>query len=216
MEALLTSISQTGYSPTVPKIPTSLSGLTDEQLLLAISFIYQKLVCERKIPFRDIKDTEIEEKIQSFCKWSHGSAFRNSIMFQGALGNGKSTLMQSIYKLFRSADPLTFWCSSTGIYDNFVAQKNGTPSLYEEYKRAHYLFIDDLGKEPKKCFVYKNELWPIQEVIDYRYNKQLPLFISTNLDEKALLERYGERSKDRLDEMAARLYFKAQSFRPAI
>lgn len=58
--------------------------------------------------------------------------------------------------------------------------------------------IDDLGEEPVEVMSYGNVSTPIVDIIEHRYNNNLPTFITTNLTSP---ERYGRRVCDRLNEM---------------
>lgn len=58
--------------------------------------------------------------------------------------------------------------------------------------------IDDLGEEPVEVMHYGNVSTPIVDIIEHRYNRNLPTFFTTNLTSP---ERYGKRVCDRLNEM---------------
>ncbi len=75
------------------------------------------------------------------------------------------------------------------------------------------LFIDDLGFEPVVANLFGTSGYPLVEVICYRYDRQLPTFISTNLSKKQVLERYGERFADRFKSMFRVIGFNNESYR---
>ncbi|MEA3224855.1 MAG: hypothetical protein U9Q07_02810 [Planctomycetota bacterium] len=59
-------------------------------------------------------------------------------------------------------------------------------------KTAELLFIDDLGTEYQKAgsnYIYT----AFQTIFDYRWGNELPIFVTTNMDAKALEKVYGER-----------------------
>lgn len=58
--------------------------------------------------------------------------------------------------------------------------------------------IDDLGEEPVEVMHYGNISTPIIDIVEHRYNQNLPTFFTTNLTSP---ERYGKRVCDRLNEM---------------
>lgn len=58
--------------------------------------------------------------------------------------------------------------------------------------------IDDLGEEPVEVLHYGNVSTPIVDIIEHRYNNNIPTFFTTNLTSP---ERYGKRVCDRLNEM---------------
>lgn len=72
--------------------------------------------------------------------------------------------------------------------------------------------IDDVGIEQVDVRKYGNIKSPFNEVIDARYFNNLSTIITTNLDNAALLEKYGERTSDRLREYA-KITLKMPSFR---
>ena len=77
----------------------------------------------------------------------------------------------------------------------------GKPSRYEEFLRAKYLFLDELGAEPERCQSYGTDYTPVQNLISYRYDRKLPTIITTNLADDKILDRYGTRMMDRINEM---------------
>jgi len=60
---------------------------------------------------------------------------------------------------------------------------------------------------------YGNDIYPLMEVISYRYRKTLPTILTTNLNEKQIIDRYGLRLQDRLDEQYDKIIYKNSSFR---
>ena len=78
---------------------------------------------------------------------------------------------------------------------------------------SEILFIDDLGIEPLIVKSYGNEFAPIEQIIYYRYERQLMTVITSNLLEEQILKTYGQRISDRLEEMFDKIYFGHDSFR---
>lgn len=82
-------------------------------------------------------------------------------------------------------------------------------SLMDEIKNKDVLVLDDLGAE-------KTTEWMCEklfEIIDFRYNKQLPLVVTTNCLPKEIKSKIGARSYDRLREMCALVSIAAKSQR---
>ena len=90
---------------------------------------------------------------------------------------------------------------------------SGKPSRYEEFLRAKILFVEELGAEPERCQSYGTDFTPIQNLISYRYDRKLPTIITTNLADDKILDRYGPRMMDRINEMFSILRFKGDSSR---
>ena len=76
--------------------------------------------------------------------------------------------------------------------------------------------MDDLGIESDQFRNFGIEHTPLPELIYYRYDKQLPTVISTNLSEKLLISRYGGRVQDRFLEMCTIVRFRANTYREII
>ncbi|MBI1731037.1 ATP-binding protein [Candidatus Acetothermia bacterium] len=79
----------------------------------------------------------------------------------------------------------------------------------ERFKRIDALFIDDLGMEIIRDWTFQLFL----SVINYRYNEDLPTFISSNLSERELLDRYGSAVFSRLAQMCRIVKLEAPNYR---
>ena len=75
----------------------------------------------------------------------------------------------------------------------------GSRCFMDRIKRCNALILDDLGAEKSSDWVQEK----LFEIIDYRYNENLPLIITTNCVPNELKEKVGHRSFDRLREMCA-------------
>lgn len=89
----------------------------------------------------------------------------------------------------------------------------GKPSRYEEFLRAKILFVEEVGAEPERCQSYGTDYIPVQNLISFRYDRKLPTIITTNLADDKILDRYGPRMMDRINEMFSILRFKGDSYR---
>ena len=145
-------------------------------------------------------------KILTTCNHKFG------VLLNGITGNGKTTLLraiQCVVKDFNLVDPLL---SSESHFTNaglciitatelcrvFLKDDSG----YDRYKNQSLLAIDDIGVEPKSVQSYGNIYTPIADIIAYRYQRQLFTIITTNIANKNIRPRYGDRIADRLNEMA--------------
>lgn len=214
---LLSALRQNLRSPIryemVPKLPTPFHDLTEEELVNALTFSYQKNVEQRGNLYEDITGTELHQKIRSTVKWLKAPSKRSCLLLQGVPGTGKSTLLWAMYSLFSVTNSSMLYVTSQRLYDYYIYLLSGTSVLFNEYKTEKRLFVDDLGTEPPKCSYYGVEYLPIQEVLTYRYERQLPTMITTNLSDSMIRERYGERISDRFAEMCSILRFSGQSYR---
>ena len=149
------------------------------------------------------------------------------VMLVGGVGNGKSTVLKAMHYLIH-------WLSTTegGIYQDGVNHSycyitafdlcelyKEDRQSYNEIKNRHYIFLDDMGAEPQMQIDWGNEQHPIKELLMYRYNRQLPVIISSNIPkakpgERSQYEiRYTLQVSDRLNEMCMTVAFNEKSFR---
>ena len=87
---------------------------------------------------------------------------------------------------------------------------------FERIQKLNMLAIEDMGKEPLEVMVYGNVIAPVQDIIEYRYDKRLFTFITTNLSPQEITQRYGVRVGDRLKEMVSKIVFENDSYRQVI
>jgi len=65
--------------------------------------------------------------------------------------------------------------------------------LLERIMRCSLLILDDMGYEKTTDFSAP----AIHRIIDYRYRAMLPIAVSTNLDRKGIIAKYGEKTISR-------------------
>lgn len=83
----------------------------------------------------------------------------------------------------------------------------------EQYYSVPLLFIDDVGEEADSVSYMGNRIMPITEILFRRYDRRAVTIITSNLSDKGLAERYGERIGDRLNEVADKISFIGESYR---
>lgn len=79
----------------------------------------------------------------------------------------------------------------------------GINELVNELKRVPILILDDFGGESNTNFIRDEVLLPI---LQYRMVNKKPLFITSNLDQKAILDHLSESSKEIDAQKAVRVY----------
>lgn len=88
--------------------------------------------------------------------------------------------------------------------------------LYKELEallKLPVIFIDDLGNEPLGSD-YGKRYEPFNNLLDHaEQNFQPLLIISSNLDGQTFLNRYGDRSLDRIERLCRFIEFKGESLR---
>lgn len=217
MNHLLSEIVKTSTFPTssnhTPKLPPQIEGIEKEDIETALAELYRKAVETRGNTFRDISQAEVAAKLRSTAEWVAGHPLRSGLLLQGTVGSGKTTVLYALYALYKRLATSVAHSTAPALYEHFRRYQQNEMSYYPDYRQAKYLFLDDLGTEPARCLIYGTEYTPLQELIDYRYTRQLPTVITTNLSDTQLLERYGDRFVDRIAEMFTVLRFKGKSYR---
>lgn len=142
------------------------------------------------------------------------------LMLAGTCGNGKTSLLNAIQSAtnflklkyeVRSDKEEKIAISIIDVKDIIANCKDY--QMMEVYKKTPYLGIDDMGKEPKEVLDYGNVCNPVIDLIEYRYDKQLTTFITTNLTPDEFKDKYGERITDRFREMIEKIVFNDGSYR---
>ena len=139
------------------------------------------------------------------------------LMLCGIPGNGKTTLMNAINRVFRLFNFKNAY--GEDVYMRSVSAidvANTAKTNYERYKKMCYepmLAIDDFGEEPAEVLEYGNVLSPITELLSIRYKEQFLTVLTTNTAANKIRERYGARIADRFNEMMKVIIFTNPSYR---
>ena len=79
---------------------------------------------------------------------------------------------------------------------------------WEEVLRMYtWVGIQDMGKEPGESMQWGRITTPVQDLIEFRYDVGLPVFITTNLTAEQIREKYQERTASRLNDMVKVIIF---------
>lgn len=192
------------YEPTFIDLPARLPLplISEEDTKCRLLALYELEVQHRGNVF--INDKNTQDKIDRVTRWLFSSKQRGLIMM-GAMGNGKSTMLRVINRLFKGTS--TFG-DAQDIFEHFK-KSQGSMRYWDET----LLLIDDMGIEPARCLVFGEEYHPISRLLLHRYDKQLSTIIATNLDIEEIQARYGDRVVDRMTETFNVLVYSNQSYR---
>lgn len=188
--------------------------LTREQAETALLAAVQAEVEYRGHIYTDIASTI--GCIAQAAEWITGGG-KPGILLCGLPGNGKTTLARAIVSLvnifdipgenggmlrakFETARDICRFCKKDD-------------AKYRVLTEAPLLVIDDMGEEPQEIIDYGMPLSPVSDMLLYRYDRQLATVATTNLVNRQLREKYGDRLADRFNEMMSVIVFKNPTFR---
>lgn len=158
------------------------------------------------------------EAARAFVERFMENRHTNGIYFIGGVGSGKTYLSAAIANTVicrwhipkweaervANGNPVrSFSVRFTSAVDLFEKLKgayskgNSGEDITGEYKNVPLLVLDDLGAEKTTDWTRER----LFEIIDYRYNEELPIIITTNLKPDDMLSDLGERICDRIREM---------------
>lgn len=172
-------------------------------------------------PFIVTKDNQAAfDTIEKIKQMSYQQMRLNGIYLYGNPGTGKSHLLTDLFKHI----------IDSGVYLSNITWRNTSTSLtqiknsfgkkyeYEEETgqekilnklKVRYLFLDDLGTEAASDWA-KEILY---EVINHRYEEQLPTFITGNLTPQELSDRIGDKFMSRIIEMCKTVKVQGEDWR---
>lgn len=177
------------------------------------------------------REVEVRKRIFQFTKELRNNISRigdfltvednfYGLFIPGTVGNGKTTMMRAIKDLlvYLIDKEKIIYCEGdkypTFITARELAELSCDRSAFRIVKNTKYLLIDDLGAEPVEISNYGNFIYPYIDVLEYRYDRLLPTFISSNFSASDLGNKYeSERVTDRMKEMFQIISFKEESFR---
>lgn len=202
-------------------------NVREERLMELLMQSFNKTVYEQS-RLKDKATPAQKQIIAQLANWISVDCVDNHkwLMMLGGIGNGKTTVLKSLYYLIH-------WLSTTegGRYIECVSHSYGFMtatdlcdiykndiSAFRIFRDRHIVMLDDIGAEPQSQMNWGNEEHPVTEFLMYRYNRQLPVIMTTNLppkigDKSAFEARYGIRVRDRLNEMCGLIKFTDVSFR---
>jgi DNA replication protein DnaC len=179
---------------------------TQEQAYTLLKCCYRAEVEARH---RDlIFDKQTEGVLNDVAEWLTDGNGKFGLMLCGNVGNGKTTMLNAIARAIRfMGDGLRIEDATT------IAQVIKDPVEFGTIRAVKHLGIDDMGVEPLEVLDYGNVIYPMVELMNYRYARQLLTIVSTNLTPKQIREKYGDRIADRFNEMMHRVVFTNESYR---
>jgi DNA replication protein DnaC len=140
------------------------------------------------------------------------------IWLSGQSGSGKTHLMLSLFNILswtlfhtKRAHELK-WYNYTDLCGMLRAEPNNFDLLCR-IRETGFLFIDDVGTSKTSDFVQEK----IYSIVNFRCENELPLFVTTNLNNMEMKQEFTERMTSRIKESAAWIQLnETQDFRSQI
>jgi DNA replication protein DnaC len=172
------------------------------------------------------EESILKERITCLAEYLTSDDERFGFMLLGSAGNGKTTLLRAFQHLLLllgqlpnceenyGLKPGTYMriCRATD-YVFYASNSQRYDLTIRAIRDAPLLGIDDLGQESLSLQSYGNIMFPIIDLLEYRYSRRLFTAATTNYSAKELVGKYGERLADRFREMFFRIAFNFDSLR---
>lgn len=163
-----------------------------------------------------INDVDVNINIKTLANIITTQTYKFGVIICGICGNGKTTLLRALRSATNYLVENNYLDSDMTIRMFDAKDINHIASNIEKFneiKKMPVLAIEDIGREAAEVVNYGNYINPLVDLLEYRYNERLPTFITTNLTNKEIRDKYGNRIADRFNEMMNVIIFKNNSFR---
>lgn len=178
----------------VPELPTRIKIENGTSIMMQY---FQYFINQRGETFSD------RPEYKEVGAWLEDNQCKGLFLY-GGVGTGKSQLARMVLP----AILMNYQRLIVSVYD--AVQLNKIP---DEILNKHIICIDDIGTESKETVLYGQHRLPLAELLDACEKKGKLLIATSNLNGHELLDRYGERTVDRLKSMTKRILFTGDSFR---
>ena len=182
------------FGTSVPKIENLAVRNAKEQLRDGIAYILKKK--NAKEPLKWISAYDV---ISDWLTCNYG----RGLFMHGDCGLGKSLI--GMYVI-----PAIYYAQLGKVVT--VASVTDMNAKPDDMLKKRFISIDDIGTEDESV-VYGNRRLVFPEIIDNAEKKGNIVIISTNLNKAQLIEKYGNRTLERIISTTKRVEFKGESLR---
>lgn len=183
---------------------TTNGNLPDKQRMIDLLTSCCKSLVERRRRTL-VLSPEYTEAIARIAEYITEDTPLYGFMLKGAIGNGKSTLLEALNELtnvfvrenISELRQIFRLVTSHEIVELYTQDRDKYNSLCQ----ADFVIIDEFGDEPLMITEYGTRVSPIHNFLTYRYRHIKFTVIGTNLTLSAIKNRYDERLVDRFKEM---------------
>jgi DNA replication protein DnaC len=186
----------------------------EHQILESLSLLYAS--CVHHFGRKYLANSNTNGVLRLTTGWLISARY-HSLLLMGGVGTGKTVMLTTLRRYFKSCKPDKVLGCGEVVYGVMIDSATRIAKYDEEQQRsacqAGVLLIDDFGVEPSVVKTFGTVSTPLVDVLCERYERRRPTILSTNLDMEALKERYGERLYDRLCEVYGQIAFNFKSFR---
>ena len=208
MQTIQQIITKIQSSPS--KRPAILGKADPEGVRLALARHYIDLVNERGLQLDPLAAGSV---IEIAVRWLTQPGAKPWLFLSGNVGTGKTTLMKAIARTLTDYTYTARMFKASDFPALFLNNVEQTELQLMQGNWCRVLLLDDIGVEPTEIKEYGNVIRPFVKIVEERYNRQLPLVVSTNLSGQEMRDTYGERTIDRIKEMATAIKYQGKSFR---
>ena len=180
--------------------------LADERAKYVLPLLQQQY--RNRVAMRGKEYTETPQGLFDKVVWFlTNPKAKPSILFNGIPGTGKTTIANAImdvlavlYKDEAMKEQITLKRCKASELGEMVKKEQ---DKFKRFQSATVLFIDDVAFSGESEVVndYGTKRRPFDDLLEYRYDRQLMTICTSNLTEMQFKEKYGERIYSRMCEM---------------
>lgn len=159
----------------------------------------------------------LSKYINDIALWLGDENEKPGLFLYGYIGNGKTTMANAIrtlihilyYSSYSSMSKSLIRVKATSIIRMYDEDIN----MYDKYVKSNMLYIDEFGKENTYLKTWGNNMRPLVDLIEFRYDNRLFTILTSNIDLNEIGLKYGVWIKDRFIEMFKMINFNGPSYR---